>query len=485
MTRSIPSTIAALIITLTVATAQEISNDNRDQHSQDAAPPPKLAIAPLPKSKGFYRIPYADGTDVKVSRDHNTHTPPGRYDLVGQGGKPHRVVAAAPGKIVAIENSFSATQDSKTAPQCNNNYVWIEHPNGEWTKYSHMVKNSTVVKAGLKEGDIVKAGQYLGDEGAVGCASGDHLHFEIAAVRETNPFNLIGGFVNDNAGSKRNRIARVCSVPSGMFVAGQVNKARNVPTMLTPGSKEVARHGLPIEDYQCLFDQAVSANYEPVWIDMFDVGGDTRVNAIFRPKTPGDMQAFHGLTGAQYQGEFDKWTGKGYRPVIVESYLDNGVRYAAVFKKTNGPEFAAYHGVDAAAHQNQLDTLTAKGFRPVSISVVSNGGRRYTALYEKKNVGGWQAKSQLTPNEYQTLFNENKQAGRGVAYLNAYHHDGDNFIVAIWTSQTSTNGKQRHGLTGAQYQDEWESATNSGMLTRAVTGYATGNTSTYAASWRP
>lgn len=450
------------------------------------APSHSQAADPLKHSRGYYRIPYADGTNVKINRDHNSHTPRGRYDMVGTGGsKPYRIAAAAPGRIVAIEDSFSERQDSSTAKQCNNNYVWIEHPNGEWTKYSHMVKNSTTGKAKLKVGDKVKAGQYLGDEGDVGCAGGDHLHFEVGEPRDTDPFTTVGGFLRDNDDSKRNRIARICSIPGGIFTAGRTHAARSVPGMMTPGAKEVARHGLPIRDYQCLFDQAVSANYEPVAIDMFDVDGETYVNAIFRTKTAGDFRAFHGLTGAAYQAEFNNWKAKDYRPTLIESYLDNGVRYAVVFKKIVGPEYVAYHGLSAAEHQDRVDDLTgSKGFRPVSVSVVSSGGRKYTALYEKANVGGWQLKSQLTPAEYQELYNSNKSVGRNVAYLNAYVHDGAPFIVAIWNSATPGGGKQRHGMTGAAYQDEWESALGAGMLTRTVAGYATGGNRTYAASWR-
>ena len=459
--------------------------DDRDHRTLDAPAPAALAIEMLPKSTGYYRIPYADGTDVKVSRDHNSHTPKGRYDMSGKGGsKPYKIVAAAPGRIVAIEDGFSASQDSDTAPQCNNNYVWIEHPNGEWTKYSHMLKNSTTGKAKLKVGDNVKAGQYLGDEGAVGCASGDHLHFEVGDPWATDPFTAVGGFLRDNAGSKRNRIARMCSIPNGVFAAGQTYKARNVPTMLTAGSKEVARHGLPIGDYQCLFDQAVAANYEPVWINIFNAGGKTFVNAIFRPQTPGDFRAFHGLSAAQYQAEFNEWTGKGYRPVIVESYLEDGVRYAAVFKHKAGPAYAAYHGLDAAAHQSKLDSLTAEGYRPVSISVVSNGGRKYTALYEKQNVGGWQAKSQLTPAEYQTFYNSNKQAGRSVAYLNAYNHGGARLhrrhldVADTGWRQAAPRHDQRELPAGmGQRARRWHAD-------EAVAGYATGASPTYAASWR-
>jgi len=470
---------------IAVAAASGLNAETRGLEKVTAAAQMNRAAATLQTSRGYYRVPYADGTKVKINRDHSSHTPRGRYDMVGTGGGPYKIVAAAPGKIMAIEDSFSERQDSSTADQCNNNYVWIAHPNSEWTKYSHMKKGSTTGKAKLTVGDNVKAGQYLGDEGDVGCASGSHLHFEVGDPQLSDPFTTVGGFLKDNADSKRNRIARICGLSDGRFDAGDTMTARAVPTMMSPGSKEVARHGLPIGDYQCLFNQAVAANYEPVFLNMFNVGSKVYVNAIFRPETPGSFQAFHGLTGAQYQTQFEKWTGQGYRPVIVESYLDNGVRYAVVFKKQTGPAYVAYHGLSASEHQARVDDLTgAKGFRPVAVSVVSSGGRKYTALYEKANVGGWQLKSQLTPAQYQQLYNSNKRAGRHVAYLNAYNHGGAPFIVAIWNAETPGGGKQRHGLSGAQYQEEWSSALSVGMLTRAVTGYATGNNRTYAATWR-
>lgn len=439
----------------------------------------------VPMSTGYYRVPYEDGTKVRINNDHNGHSPVGRYDMVGTGGGPYRIVAAARGRIEAIEDGFSAQQDSDTAAQCNNNYVWIRHPNGEVTKYSHMQKASTKGKAGLKVGDRVSAGQYLGDEGTVGCASGNHLHFEVGQPRDNDWFTTVGGFLRDNGDSKRNRIARICGISGGKFVSGQTYTATSEPDMLDPGASEIARHGMPISDYQCFFDQARLADYEPAWIDMFNIGGSVFVNTVWRPESGGRIAAFHGLSDAQYQSRFNEWTGRGYRPVLIESYLQGGAaRYAAVFKQGAGPAYSAYHGLDANAHQQKFDSLTAQGFRPAAVSVVSSGTRRYTALFEKADVGAFQLKSQLTPAAYQQEFTENKAAGRHVAYLNGYSHGGQSYIVALFTSKAGAGGKQRHGLTGGGYQSEYEAARSAGMLTRAVTAYAEGSQARYAASWR-
>ena len=48
--------------------------------------------------------------------------------------------------------------------------------------------------------------------------------------------------------------------------------------------------------------------------------------------------ARHGLTSAQYQSEFDKWVGQGFRLVRICGYEEGGQeRYAAIWDKTPSP----------------------------------------------------------------------------------------------------------------------------------------------------
>lgn len=169
-------------------------------------------------SQAVYRLPFADGTQVKVFDDFFTHRPQGRNDLFAIDGQPpYRVVAAASGRIVAIQDGYSEQQSGRAAKDCRNNYVWIAHPNGEWTNYSHIAHDTVTKKAGLKVGDRVKAGQYLGDEGAVGCAMLNHVHFEVAEPSPVKPIDS-GGFLSDNENGKRERNPRFCGVPGGFVV---------------------------------------------------------------------------------------------------------------------------------------------------------------------------------------------------------------------------------------------------------------------------
>lgn len=90
----------------------------------------------------------------------------------------------------------------------------------------------------------------------------------------------------------------------------------------------------------------------------------------------------------------------------------------------------------------------------------------------------------MTASQYQQLFDTNAQAGRQVVYLNAYRHDGQVYYSAIWSSKATGAWRARHGLTSAQYQSEWESATGAGLSTRNVTGVGQGDSARYAGIWR-
>jgi murein DD-endopeptidase MepM/ murein hydrolase activator NlpD len=191
----------ACLIALTSGCAQKPSGSPRT---------PGAEVSTAERSEGLYRLPYADGTRISVFDDFKSHRPEGRVDFFAVSGeRPRAIVAAAAGRIVAIRDSFSEQQSGRAAVDCHNNFVWIAHENGEWTKYSHLAQRSVTGKAKLHIGDTVQAGQYLGDEAAVGCAMPEHLHFEVAA-----PGSAIdeGGFLLNNDKGSRNRNPRFCGV---------------------------------------------------------------------------------------------------------------------------------------------------------------------------------------------------------------------------------------------------------------------------------
>ncbi len=441
-----------------------------------------LVAAPagaVDRSTGLYVIPYEPGTKVHVTNDHASHSPPNRIDMSGREGTgTYEIVAAAPGTIRYIQDSFSEARPGQDP--CNNNYVWIQHANGEWTKYSHMEQFSTTEEAGLDVGDQVDAGEFLGYENDVGCASGNHLHFEVGVP--ANPADPIDsqGFLR--GGSNENRIPRICGIPGQQFV----KNTDYVVGDITPGGTEYALHGVPEASYQKLWEQARDCEYRLVWLDGYTDDGDLEFNLVFRNNSPSRAWASkRRMTGTQYQDFYDDYKAQGYRLVHVDSYVVGGaVRYGAIWEKRSGPKLAAYHGLSATEHQDRLEDLTAKGYRPSVLSSVTVGGtRRITAIYLKQAVGSWEARSFLTPSEYQSKYNANKAAGRHLVYLNAYTHDGSPRFTAIWWKSPPAKVRAQHGMSAVGYQNAYDDNTGDGFLTQAVTGYEQGGNVRYAAFW--
>lgn len=442
---------------------------------------PALAI----DSDGVYRLPYANGTRITIDSDGDPTNHRNAADLNGSGGGPYRIVAASDGWIRRITDSNTGTGRTSSSPGgCRNNFVWIEHDNGEWTKYSHFVTDSVTDPvsqggAGLRLNQRVTAGTFLGIEGDVGCAQGAHLHFEVARPQGGAAGIQADGFLANIDADRRT--PRICNISGRRLQASSSYTAESVPGPLPRGRSEVARHGLPIGDYQCYFDQMAAAGYEPVWLDMSNNGSRTFVNVVGRAAS-GQGSAFHGLSGAQYQSRFTSLTGDGYRPVIIESYLQNGqVRYAGFFKRGSGSDYAAYHGLSASAHQARFDQLSGQGYQPVRISVVSTGGQlSYTGLYLRRG-GAFVLRSQIPIAQYQTVYNEQAAAGRRPVSLDGYLHDGQPMLAAVFAA--GSGGQVfRHGLTGAQYQSNYTTQTSAGRRTLFVTAYQSDGVK-YAAAW--
>ena len=156
----------------------------------------------------------------------------------------------------------------------------------------------------------------------------------------------------------------------------------------SPSGAWVARHGLTAADYQSAFDTFVGQGYRLTHVSGYAVGAEARYAALWE-KT-GDASpwvARHGLTSAQYQQEANRLVGQGYRISHVSGYGVGGVDYyAAIFEKKGGPAWVARHGMTSAQYQAEFDRWTAQGFKPTVVDGYTVGSSdRYAAIWEKSN----------------------------------------------------------------------------------------------------
>jgi murein DD-endopeptidase MepM/ murein hydrolase activator NlpD len=113
-------------------------------------------------------------------------------DISGTGkGSP---IYAANDGVVFCSGYDISRGNQKCGTVSGGQVVIIDHQNGYYTMYAHMVKGSQRVKTG----DTVTRGQVIGGMGATGNVTGVHLHFALTSgapphrlgAKFHNPMNL-------------------------------------------------------------------------------------------------------------------------------------------------------------------------------------------------------------------------------------------------------------------------------------------------------
>lgn len=113
-----------------------------------------------------------------MSRGYNSSIDHWGIDITGAGVRNKAVLAAKSGTIIESSNSCPHNDNTSTwMCTCNGsmgNYAVIDHGDGTWTRYMHMIQGTV-----LAQNTIVTRGQKIGEVGSSGESTGAHLHFEV------------------------------------------------------------------------------------------------------------------------------------------------------------------------------------------------------------------------------------------------------------------------------------------------------------------
>jgi CubicO group peptidase (beta-lactamase class C family) len=257
-----------------------------------------------------------------------------------------------------------------------------------------------------------------------------------------------------------------------------------------------------------------------------------------------NFQAYHGVSGAQHQANFNTYSAQGYRMISLSVYGDPAnPLYAAVWVQRPGSAWVAIHGVDANGYQSFFNTNTAKGYVPVIISATGPvQSAVFAAVFEQGIAGPWTARHGVTfgPRANSGTFdNLNAQAFAQNQYIRSFAIYGtaqDRRYAAVWhsnpgfvkwhvheadsasTYQTTFNAETqlpgvtlnayrpayvalstdqtycsvfkddtvgpwvaRHGMTADDYQTEFDTQTKAGFYPICVQGGGAGSQTRYAA----
>ena len=253
----------------------------------------------------------------------------------------------------------------------------------------------------------------------------------------------------------------------------------------TPGAAWVARHNMTSAAYQTEFNKWVGLGYRLTYISGYSVGAEERFAALWEKSSGPAWIARHGMTNAQYQAEFNTQSAAGYRLVLVNGYsVNNQDRYVAIWQQAAGPALIARHGMTNAQYQAQFNAQLAAGYRLVHVSGYAvNNVDYYAAIWTKASGPAWIARHGMTSAQYQQEFNADIANGYRLTDVSGYGLNGADYYAAIFEKVSSGPWQARHAMNAAQYQQTFSDLYYQGYRPSVVSGFTVNGTDRYAAIW--
>jgi len=239
------------------------------------------------------------------------------------------------------------------------------------------------------------------------------------------------------------------------------------------GPPWIARHRMTSEEYQHEFKKLAGQGFRLSHVSGYNVAGTVRFAAIWEKSDGPPWVARHNMTSEHYQDEFGKLAEAGYRLANVSGYRGLGQDlYAAIWHKNSGSASVARHRMTPSKYQQEFNTFTAKGFRLTDISGYGIGNEeRYAAIWEKKNGSPWVAKHGMTSASYQQEFKKLTKDGFRLLNVTGSNIAGSHKFSAIWEKSAGAPSVARHDMTSDQYQEEFAKLSKQGYRLVTVCGY--------------
>jgi murein DD-endopeptidase MepM/ murein hydrolase activator NlpD len=173
----------------------ERSTDDRTTGDRSTADRPRLVggCGPAPAAlQPLYSLPFTVGDGYTLTQGNcggASHT--GRFsyafDFAMPVGTP--IVAARDGVVFTLR----ADRPDGTGRVGDENFVIVEHPDGEFSRYIHLRRAGVLVQ----RGDVVRQGDTIALSGHSGRSAFPHLHFDVAEACRAGPCQTVpSAFIN-------------------------------------------------------------------------------------------------------------------------------------------------------------------------------------------------------------------------------------------------------------------------------------------------
>lgn len=195
-----------------------------------------------------------------------------------------------------------------------------------------------------------------------------------------------------------------------------------------------ARLNMSGSDFQSWFDYYHDLGYRPREISVtHDFWGNPRYTVIWKKRNGEGYYTHFGLTDAEWSQKVTEHVTNG--GMVLEEHVayntPSGARHAGVFISSPKPVTYEVHYLNYLGFVTLLAPLKAQGYKQTNIDIEEFGNGWYYGGIWRKVSGQWATEVNLTPQEYQSAFEDYSSQGYRLYRIQGYS-DSDRF-AAIWT----------------------------------------------------
>lgn len=249
-----------------------------------------------------------------------------------------------------------------------------------------------------------------------------------------------------------------------------------------------AYHGVNATTHQANFDRLSKSGHRIISLSVYGDPDNAQYAAVWVKRSGAAWQATHGLNSDAYQNFFDKWTGKGYAPVLISATGTAGnAIFAAVFEKGIQGAWFSHHRMVSGPEDNagtfQNSNKAARSSQMILRSFTIYGtlaDRRYAGIWHANPVfTKWHVYPSDTASTYQTNFDAEIQLPNYRPVCVAL--SSDKIFCSMFKNDIVGEWSARHGITADEYQAEFDKQVKAGFYPISVQGGGSGSQTRYAA----
>lgn len=201
------------------------------------------------------------------------------------------------------------------------------------------------------------------------------------------------------------------------------------------------RRGLTGDEFNLEYQKLLSAGYYAANIETWMDNGARRWDGIFK-KTTKKSALWRGFTTDEWHNKWVEMSGKGYRLIDLETYVDGNTRkWAGTFIEDSGAYymFRNYSTEDFGAKHKELE---AKNVKLIDVETYMDGNTRYWAGVWKGN-GSALLNRNYSGEDFQNLRNEREKSGYKLVDVETYLDGGKRYWAGVWEK---VNGNEHFRL---------------------------------------